>query len=144
MANRHGAAALIAVLAFLVAGATAVQAAASGNSTQLLAAVKSVGTQADKFRSMMSDLDASQFHFVNVQSVLSSEQQSAYASAVKKNASDIADLRDTLNHTTVTGTDGIVTPLRKILLAQNLTVGQIVGVYVGSDRQITLFYQGAP
>jgi hypothetical protein len=114
---------------------------AAGASGELIAAVKNVSSQADKLRSMMSNLNASQFHVVNVRNVLSSSDEAAFKSSVKKNASDISDLRDTLTHTTVTGDDGVVVPLRKVLLGKNITIDQVVGVYVGGDGQITLFYQ---
>jgi hypothetical protein len=114
---------------------------AAGASGELIAAVKNVSSQADKLRSMMSNLNASQFHVVNVRNVLSSGDEAAFKSSVKKNASDISDLRDTLTHTTVTGDDGVVVPLRKVLLGKNITIDQVVGVYVGGDGQITLFYQ---
>lgn len=120
---------------------TAVPAGAEASSGQLIAAVKNVSTQADKLRSMMSNLNASQFHLVNARNVLSSSDETAYRSSMKKNAADISDLRDTLTHTTVTGDDGVVVPLRKVLLGKNISVNQIIGVYVESDGQITLFYQ---
>jgi hypothetical protein len=90
---------------------------------------------------MMSNLNASQFHVVNVRNVLSSGDEAAFKASIKKNAGDISDLRDTLTHTTVTGDDGVVVPLRKVLLSKNITIDQVVGVYVGGDGQITLFYQ---
>jgi hypothetical protein len=114
---------------------------AAGNSGEVVAAVKNVSSQADKLRSMMSNLSASQFHVVNVRSVLSSGDETAFKTSLKKNATDISDLRDTLTHTTVTGDDGVVVPLRKVLLTKNVTIDQVVGVYVGGDGQITLFYQ---
>ena len=100
--------------------------------------MKNVSTQADKLRSMMSNLNASQFHLVNARNVLSSSDETAYQSSMKKNAADISDLRDTLTHTTVTGDDGVVVPLRKVLLGKNISVNQIIGVYVENDGQITL------
>jgi hypothetical protein len=114
---------------------------AAGSSGELIAAVKNVSSQADKLRSMMSNLNASQFHVVNVRNVLTSGDEAAFKTSMKKNASDISDLRDTLTHTTVTGDDGVVVPLRKVLLSKNITIDQVVGVYVGGDGQITLFYQ---
>ena len=140
MAHRHAAAAL-SVLMFVLTGAFALPAHAAGSTSDLLAAVKNVSSESDKFRSMMSDLNASQIHLVNAQSVMSDAQRAAYDSAVHKNASEISDLRDTLNHTTVTGSDGVLITLRKLLLRQNITIDQVTGVYVGGDRQITLFYQ---
>ncbi len=140
MANRHAAAAL-SVLLFVLAGAFAQPAHAAGNTSDLLAAVNNVSGESDKFRSMMSNINANQIHFVNAQSVMSAGEEAAYKKALHKNASDIADLRDTLNHTTVTGTDGVLVTLRKVLLRQNITVDQVIGVYVGGDGQITLFYQ---
>ncbi|HET9096225.1 MAG TPA: hypothetical protein VFN37_06160 [Candidatus Baltobacteraceae bacterium] len=140
MANRHGAAAL-SVLMFVLTGAFALPAHAAGGTSDLLAAVKNVSSESDKFRSMMGDLNASQIHLVNAQSVMSDGQKTAYDTAVHKNASEISDLRDTLNHTTVTGSDGVLITLRKLLLRQNVTIDQITGVYIGGDGQVTLFYQ---
>ncbi len=139
MATRHLAA--FSTLLLFLALAPGPPVLAAGGSVELIAAVKNVSTQADKLRSMMSNLNASQFHVVNVRSVLSSQDESAYKASVKKNATDISDLRDTLTHTTVTGDDGVVVPLRKVLLTKNVTIDQVVGVYVGGDGQITLFYQ---
>lgn len=139
MARRH-----ISVFSTLLLALALVPAApvlAAGGSVELIAAVKNVSSQADKFRGMMSNLNASQFHVVNVRNVLSAGDEAAYKASVKKNATDISDLRDTLTHTTVTGEDGVVVPLRKVLLGKNVTIDQVVGVYVGGDGQITLFYQ---
>lgn len=140
MANRHAAAAL-SVLIFALANVFALAAYAAGDTSDLLAAVKNVSSQSDRFRSMMGDLNASQIHLVNAQSVMSGAQRTAYQAALHKNASEIADLRDTLNHTTVTGEDGVLITLKKVLLKQNITIDQVIGVYVGTDKQITLFYQ---
>jgi hypothetical protein len=126
------------LLVIAVALPSAVFAAGSG---ELIAAVKNVSSQADKFRGMMSNLNASQFHVVNVRNVLSAGDEAAFRASIKKNAGDISDLRDTLTHTTVTGDDGVVVPLRKVLLSKNITIDQVVGVYIGGDGQITLFYQ---
>lgn len=139
MANRHAAAAL-SVLMFALAGAFALPAHAAGGTSDLLAAVQNVSGESNKFRSMMSDITASQIHLVNAESV-SESQQAAYKTALRKNASEIADLRDTLNHTTITGSDGVLMTLRKLLLQQNIAIDQVIGVYVGSDNQITLFYR---
>jgi hypothetical protein len=114
---------------------------AAGGSGEVIAAVRNVSSQADKLRGMMSNLSASQFHLVNVKTVLSSGDEAAFKTSLKKNATDISDLRDTLTHTTVTGDDGVVVPLRKVLLTKNVVIDQVVGVYVGGDGQITLFYQ---
>ncbi len=140
MTNRHAAAALpMLILLFLAVSPLPVRAA--GGTSELLAAVKNVSSESDKFRSLMSNLDASQFHVVNAQTVMSAQDESAYKAALRKNASSIADLRDTLNHTTLTGTDGVVTTLRKVLLRENVSIDQVIGVHVGGDGQITLFYQ---
>ncbi len=140
MADRHAVAAL-SILMFLLASATALPARAAGNTSDLLAAVKNVSSESDKFRSMMANLNESQIHVVDAQSIMSASAQSAYKFAISKNASSIADLRDTLNHTTVTGSDGVLVTLRKVLLRQNVAVDRVVGVYVGGDGQVTLFYQ---
>jgi hypothetical protein len=139
MANRHAAAAL-SILMFLLGAALTTRASAAG-STELVAAVKNVSSESDKFRSMMSNINASQIHLINVQNVMSTTDAGAYKAALRKNASDISDLRDTLSHTTVTGTDGVLITLRNLLIHQNITINQITGVHVGGDGQITLFYQ---
>jgi len=72
---------------------------------------------------------------------MSASQAAAYKAALRKNASDISDLRDTLNHTTVTGTDGVLVTLPRLLKRQNIAIDQIIGVYVGAGGDITLFYQ---
>ncbi|HEX5274743.1 MAG TPA: hypothetical protein VFW34_05650 [Candidatus Rubrimentiphilum sp.] len=97
------------------------------------AAVKNMPAQSDKFRSMMSNLSVAQFHFVSVAGEVD-------PAMLKKNASAIADLRDTLGHATLTDNQGIVVPLRKVLQSKNLTVDNIVGISVGGS-QITLYYQ---
>ena len=140
MAIRHVAAAFSVVfLAFAIAAP--ICASAAGGSGELIAAVKNVSTQSDKLRSMMSNLNANQFHLVNVRNVLSAGDEAAFKASLKKSAGDISDLRDTLTHTTVTGDDGVVVPLRKVLLGKNVAIDQVIGVYVGSDGQITLYYQ---
>jgi hypothetical protein len=136
MVRRHLAAALTLLCFFTFPAITY-----GADSGQLMVAMKSMPAQADKFRSMMADLNASQFKLVSVQSVAASGDEALLKSSLKKNASGIADLRDTLNHTTVTGTDGVVVPLKKVLMAKNVSIDQIVGVYVGGDGSITLFYQ---
>lgn len=140
MRNRHAAASFF-VLIFLLAGVLAFPMRAVAGTTDLLAAVKNVSGESDKLRSLMSDITASQIHLVNVQSVMTDAQRSAYQSALHKNASGISDLRDTLNHTTLTGDDGVIITLKKLLLKQNITIEQITGVHVGDDKSITLFYQ---
>ncbi len=105
----------------------------AAGSADLAVAVKNMPAQSDKFRSMMSNLSVTQFHFVNV----AGEVDSA---TLHKNASAIADLRDTLGHATLTDNEGVVVTLRKVLQSKNLSVDQVVGIYVGGG-QITLFYQ---
>lgn len=133
MKSRH-LAFLVSLLAVLYAAAAPARAS---DSTNLVTALKAMPAQADKFRSMMSNLNASQFHVVNAGDMMSAE----FKTSLKKDSSDIADLRDTLTHTTVTGADGVVVPLRKILTAKNVSIDQVIGIYVGGDGQITLFYQ---
>ena len=116
--------------ALLPAAGFAVPALAAG-SGDYAAAVKNMPAESDKFRSLMSNLSVAQFHFVSV---------SADAATLRKNASAIADLRDTLGHATLVDNQGVVIPLRKVLQGKNLTIDQIVGIYVGGN-QITLFYQ---
>lgn len=119
---------------------TAAGTARASDSAQLMTAMKAMPAQADKFRSLMSNLNASQFHMVNAASVVGADD-AQFKASMKKNTSQIADLRDTLTHTTVTGSDGVVVPLSKVLLGKNITINQVIGVYVAGDGQITLFYQ---
>jgi hypothetical protein len=123
----------LALAAVLLPAAIFSSPALAAGSADLAAAVKNMPAQSDKFRSMMSNLSVTQFHFVNV----AGEVDSA---TLHKNASAIADLRDTLAHATLVDNEGVVVPLRKVLQSKNLTIDQIVGVYVGGG-QITLFYQ---
>lgn len=132
---------LAAISTLILAVAFCANSSAAGSSGQLMNAVANVSTQADKLRSMMSNLTASQFHLVNARSVLGESEEAAFKSSLRKNATDISDLRETLTHTTVTGDDGVVVPLRKVLLTKNVLVDQVIGVYVAGDGQITLFYQ---
>lgn len=118
--------------AFCLASLSALPALAAG-SGEFAAAVKNMPAQSDKFRSMMSNLSVAQFHFVNVAGEVD-------AATLRKNASAIADLRDTLSHATLVDNQGIVVTLRKVLLSKNLTIDQIVGISIGGT-QITLFYQ---
>ncbi len=105
----------------------------AAGSADFAAAVKNMPAESDKFRSMMSNLNVAQFHFVNV----AGEADSAM---LRKNASAIADLRDTLGHATLLDNQGTIVSLRKVLQGKNLTIDHIVGIYVGGT-QITLFYQ---
>jgi len=118
--------------ALLLAASSALPAVAAG-SAEYAAAVKNIPAQSDKFRSMMSNLSAAQFHFVNVAGQVD-------AATLKKNAAAISDLRDTLSHATLVDNQGIVVTLSKVLLSKNLTIAQIVGISIGGT-QITLFYQ---
>jgi len=122
---------------FALLWAVALPARAS-DSSQLMTALKAMPAQADKFRSMMSDLNASQFHLVNAAGLTDSAD---IRTSLKKDASQLSDLRETLSHTTVTGADGVVVPLRKVLLTKNVSIDQVIGIMVGTDGQITLFYQ---
>ncbi len=123
----------VALAAALIPAAMFSLPASAAGSAELLVAVKTMPVQSDKFRSLMSNLTITQFHFVNVAGQLD-------AATLHKNAVAIADLRDTLNHTTLVDNQGIVTSLRKVLLSKNLMIDQIVAIYVGGN-QITLFYQ---
>jgi len=123
----------LALAAALLPAAISSSPVLAAGSADLAAAFKNMPAQSDKFRSMMSNLSVTQFHFVNV----AGEVDSA---TLHKNASAIADLRDTLGHATLVDNEGIVVSLRKVLQSKNLTIDQIVGVYVGGG-QITLFYQ---
>jgi hypothetical protein len=125
----------------LIATATAMPVARAAGSDDLMTAVRDVSGQTGKFRSMMADLNATQFHVVSVQSVLSPGSEPAFKAAVRKNAGDIDSLRTTLQHTTITGADGVLVTLTKVLSKQNVAIDQIVGIYVGGDGAITLFYQ---
>ena len=120
--------------ALLPAAGLAVSAPAlAAGSGDYAAAAKNLAAESDKFRSLMSNLSVSQFHFVSVSG-------QADAATLRKNASAIADLRDTLGHATLVDNQGVVISLRKVLLGKNLSIDQIVGIYVGGN-QITLFYQ---
>lgn len=116
--------------ALLPAASFTIPALAAG-SGDYAAAAKNMPAESDKFRSLMSNLSLAQFHFVSV---------SVDAATLRKNASAIADLRETLGHATLMDNQGIVIPLRKVLQSKNLSIDQIVGIYVGGN-QITLFYQ---
>jgi hypothetical protein len=140
MAKRLAAAAFSLVM-FAASGVFALPARAASTSPNLLAAVKNVSSESDKFRSMMANLNENQIHVVSAQSAMSGAQETAFKNAVHQNASGIADLRDTLNHTTLTGSDGVLVTLRKVLSRQNVSIDQVIGVHVGEDGQITLFYQ---
>lgn len=122
----------LAFAAALLTAAFSSHASAAGSS-ELTAALKTMPAQADKFRSMMGNLTISQFHFVNVAGAVDS-------ATLRKNSSEIADLRDTLNHATLEDNQGIVTSLRKVMLAKELTIDQVVAIYV-SGTQVTLYYQ---
>ncbi len=122
-----------ALAAALLPAAIFSSSALAAGSADLAVAVKNMPAQSDKFRSLMSNLNATQFRFVNV----AGEVDSA---TLRKNASAIADLRDTLGHATLVDNEGIVVPLRKVLQSKNVTIDQIVGIYVGGG-EITLFYQ---
>ena len=105
----------------------------AAGSADFAAAVKNMPAQSDKFRSIMSNLSVAQFHFVNVGGEVD-------PATLRKNASAIADLRDTLGHATMLDNQGVVVPLRRVLQSKNLTIDQIVGISIGGT-QITLFYQ---
>lgn len=123
----------LALAAALLPAATFSPPASAAGSADFAAAVKDLPAQSNKFRSLMSNLSVAQFHFVNVAGAVDS-------STLRKNAAAIEDLRETLGHATLLDDQGIVVSLRKVLLAKNLTIDHIVGVYVGGT-QITLFYQ---
>ena len=117
--------------ALLLAASFTLPALAAG-SADFAAAVKNMPAASDKFRSMMSNLSVAQFHFVNVGEV--------DPAMLRRNASEIADLRDTLGHATLLDNQGVVVPMRKVLQSKNLTVDHIVGISIGGT-QITLYYQ---
>ncbi len=119
--------------AALLLSASLTSSVLAAGSADFATAVKNMPAQSDKFRSMMSNLSVSQFHFVNVAG-------QADSATLRKNASAIADLRDTLGHATLLDSQGIVVTLRKVLQGKNLTIEHIVGISVGGT-QITLFYQ---
>jgi hypothetical protein len=123
----------LALAAMLLPAAIFSLPASAAGSADLTAAIKNMPAQSDKLRSLMSNLSVSQFHFVSAAGQVD-------AATLHKNAAAIADLRDTLSHATLTDSDGVVTTLRKVLVSKNLTIDQIVAVYVGGN-QITLFYQ---
>jgi hypothetical protein len=123
----------LALAAALLLAASFASPVFAAGSADYAAAVKTMPAQSDKFRSMMSNLSVAQFHFVSVAGEVD-------AATLRKNASAIADLRDTLDHATLVDGQGIVVTLRKVLQSKNLTVDHIVGISVGGG-QITLFYQ---
>ena len=123
----------LALAAMLLPAALFSLSASAASSADLAAAIKNMPAQSDKFRSLMSNLSVSQFHFVSAAGQVD-------AATLHKNAAAIADLRDTLSHATLTDDQGTVTTLRKVLVSKNLTIDQIVGIYVGGT-QITVFYQ---
>lgn len=123
----------LALAAALLLAASFTSPVCAAGSADYTAAFKNMPAQSDRFRSMMSNLSVTQFHFVNVAGQVDS-------ATIRKNASAIADLRDTLGHATLLDNQGVVVPLRKVLQGKNLTIDQIVGISVGGT-QITLFYQ---
>ena len=134
-------AAALSILLLAFAAPAAKPARAAGSSSDLISAVKNVSSETDKYRSLMANFTADEFHFVDAQSVLSPSQKTAYETALSKNKSAIADLQYTLEHTTLTGSDGVITTLARLMKAQNLTIDQVVGVYVAANGAITLFYR---
>jgi len=123
----------LALAAMLLPAAIFSLPASAASSADLAAAIKNMPAQSDKLRALMSNLSVSQFHFVNAAGQVD-------AATLRKNAASIADLRDTLAHATLTDSDGVVTTMRKVLVSKNLTIDQIVAIYVGGS-QITVFYQ---
>ncbi|HEV3152262.1 MAG TPA: hypothetical protein VGZ02_00500 [Candidatus Baltobacteraceae bacterium] len=140
MAKPRLAAALSSVLFLVFLFGALIAPSTAASSEELLNAVKTVAAQTDKLRSMMADLNQSQFKIVDVATVLSSSDESAFRAALKKNASDIADMRDTLNHTTMTGNDGVVMSAAKLLQGQEVKISQVVAISV-SGNSITIYYQ---
>ncbi|HEY8298557.1 MAG TPA: hypothetical protein VIG32_11120 [Candidatus Baltobacteraceae bacterium] len=129
------------VFAGLLAGWPTPAAGSGPSYGELMSALKNGPSEAEKFRAMMGNLTAGEFHLTNVTGLLAGNaDQTAFTTALKKDAGDIADLRETLAHTTLTGSDGIVEMLATLLKGQDLTVGRIVAVDV-QGAQITLFYQ---
>ncbi len=140
MAKLRLAPALTSVFLLVLLAGLNTQPAYAASSSDLVTAVKNVAAQTDKLRSMMADLTQNEFQVVDESTVLASGDEAEFRAALKKNASDIADMRDTLTHTTLTGTDGVVMPLAKLLQGQNVKISQVVGIYI-SGSQITIFYQ---
>ena len=140
MAKLRLAPALTSVFLLVLLTAMSSVPAYAASSSELVTAVKNVAAQTDKLRSMMADLTQNEFQVVDASTVLASSDEAAFKAALKKNASDIADMRDTLTHTTLTGSDGVVMPLAKLLQGQNVKISQVVGIYI-SGTQITIFYQ---
>lgn len=142
MAKPRLAAALSSVLflAFIFGALAAPGLGAS--SGDLLNAVKTAAAQTDKLRSMMANLNQSQFKVVSVDSVLSSGDEAAFRTAMKKNAADLADMRDTLSHTTMTGNDGVIMSVAKLLDGQSppVKISQIAAMSIAGD-EVTLYYQ---
>lgn len=127
-------------LAGLLAGALAAPAgAAAATYGELMSALKNAPAEAATFRGMMGNLTSGQFQFTDVQTLLGGDR-SAFEREVRKDASHIASLRETLAHTTLIGSDGIVTLLSTLMKQQGLSIDRVVAVHV-SGAQITLFYQ---
>ena len=142
MAKAHLAAALSSVLFFaFIFGALAAP-SLGASSGDLLNAVKTTAAQTDKLRSMMANLNQSQFKVVSVASVLSSGDEAAFRAEMKKNASDIADMRETLAHTTMTGNDGVIMSVAKFLDGENppVKISQVAAISIAGDS-VTLYYQ---
>lgn len=128
MTTRH-----VAALFALLFTLTAIPAAAAPDA---LAAMKSIVAQTDKYRSMMANFSTSQFHLAQVPA----SESRAVAALVKKDASDVAGLRETLAATTMVNSQDIITSLPVFLKPNGVTVDRIVAVSVGGNGQITLFY----
>ena len=128
MTVRHGAA----LLALLFSLSAALPACAAPDA---LNALKTIGAQTDKYRSLMSNLTSSEFHLVAVPS----SEASSVAATAKKEASSITGLRESLAASTMTDAAGVITTMQQFLKPSGITVDRIVAVSV-QNGQITLFY----
>ena len=137
MAKPRLAAGLAAVFLFAVLSAAFCAQSLAASSGELLSAIKTLPAQTDKLRGMMADLNESQFKLVDVSALADDE---AVRAALKKGAADVADMRDTLTHTTLTGNDGVVTSVARLLGAKDLKISQVVAISV-TGSQVTLYYQ---
>ncbi|HZT12294.1 MAG TPA: hypothetical protein VFA29_05815 [Candidatus Baltobacteraceae bacterium] len=137
MAKPRLAAALAAVFLYAVLSAAFGAQSLAASSGELLSAIKTLPAQTDKLRGMMADLNESQFKLVDVSALA---DDAAVRAALKKGAADVADMRDTLTHTTLTGNDGVVTSVAKLLGAKDLKISQVVAISV-TGSQVTLYYQ---
>ncbi len=84
---------------------------------------------------MMADLSENQFQLVDAAGAAT-----PHSMPRSKRMRASFDLRDLLAHTTLTGSDGVVMPFSKLLMAKELELNQIIGISVSGDV-VTVYYQ---